>query len=60
LVGAYNFLDLAPKGRDQDGLAFSMAWVRHHDRYNEGYIVDTVKPYSQPESSGAATGRQKT
>ncbi|MGD0436412.1 MAG: DUF899 family protein, partial [Bryobacteraceae bacterium] len=33
LVGAYNFLDLAPKGRDEDGLAFTMAWVRHHDRY---------------------------
>jgi predicted dithiol-disulfide oxidoreductase (DUF899 family) len=26
-------LDLAPKGRDEDALAFTMAWVRHHDRY---------------------------
>ena len=34
LVGAYNFLDLAPKGRDEDGLRFSMEWVRHHDRYD--------------------------
>ncbi|HZA56530.1 MAG TPA: DUF899 family protein, partial [Candidatus Udaeobacter sp.] len=33
LVGAYNFLDLVPKGRDEDGLDFSMEWVRHHDRY---------------------------
>jgi predicted dithiol-disulfide oxidoreductase (DUF899 family) len=33
LVGAYNFLDLAPKGRDEEGLAFTMEWVRHHDRY---------------------------
>jgi len=33
LVGAYNYLDLVPKGRDEGGLAFSMAWVRHHDRY---------------------------
>jgi len=33
LVGAYNFLDLLPKGRDEDGLDFTMAWVRHHDRY---------------------------
>jgi len=33
LVGAYNFLDLAPKGRDEDGLDFTMRWVRHHDRY---------------------------
>ncbi|MGA2213160.1 MAG: thioredoxin family protein, partial [Bryobacteraceae bacterium] len=36
LVGAYNFLDLAPKGRDEDGLKFTMAWVRHHDRYKDG------------------------
>lgn len=34
LVGAYNFLDLAPKGRDEDGLDFTMEWVRHHDRYD--------------------------
>jgi predicted dithiol-disulfide oxidoreductase (DUF899 family) len=33
MMGAYNYLDLAPKGRDEDGLAFSMAWVRHHDKY---------------------------
>lgn len=33
LVGAYNYLDLAPKGRDEDALPFTMAWVRHHDRY---------------------------
>jgi predicted dithiol-disulfide oxidoreductase (DUF899 family) len=33
LVGAYNYLDLAPKGRDEDGLAFTMLWVRHHDKY---------------------------
>ena len=34
LVGTYNFLDLAPKGRDEDGLPFTMEWVRHHDRYS--------------------------
>jgi len=33
LIGAYNWLDLAPKGRDEEGLEFTMAWVRHHDRY---------------------------
>jgi predicted dithiol-disulfide oxidoreductase (DUF899 family) len=33
LVGAYNFLDLAPKGRAEEGLPFTMDWVRHHDRY---------------------------
>ncbi len=33
LIGAYNFLDLTPKGRDEEGLPHGMAWVRHHDRY---------------------------
>jgi predicted dithiol-disulfide oxidoreductase (DUF899 family) len=51
LVGTYNFLDLVPKGRDEDGLAFSMAWVRHHDRYTEGYFVDPEQKYEQPKSS---------
>jgi predicted dithiol-disulfide oxidoreductase (DUF899 family) len=35
LIGAYNYLDLVPKGRDEDALAFTMAWVRHHDRYGD-------------------------
>ena len=33
LVGAYNFLDLVPKGRDEAALPWTMAWVRHHDKY---------------------------
>jgi len=33
LIGAYNFLDLVPKGRDEDALPHTMAWVRHHDKY---------------------------
>jgi len=43
LVGTYNFLDLVPKGRDEGGLAFSMSWVRHHDKYDEGYFVDSAQ-----------------
>ncbi|HZR27939.1 MAG TPA: thioredoxin family protein [Terriglobales bacterium] len=33
LLGAYNYLDMTPKGRDEEGLPHGMAWVRHHDRY---------------------------
>ena len=33
LNGAYHYLDLVPKGRDEDGLEFSMAWLRRHDQY---------------------------
>jgi predicted dithiol-disulfide oxidoreductase (DUF899 family) len=54
LVGTYNFLDLAPKGRDEDGLAFTMAWVRHHDKYNEGYVVDSKALYVSPKAAGAS------
>ncbi len=48
LLGAYQFLDTVPKGRDEAGLAHTMAWVRHHDRYDDGYAVDTKAPYVQP------------
>ena len=33
LNGAYHLLDLTSKGRDEDGLSFSMSWVRRHDQY---------------------------
>lgn len=33
LNGAYHYLDLVPKGRDEAGLPYSMAWLRHHDKY---------------------------
>jgi predicted dithiol-disulfide oxidoreductase (DUF899 family) len=35
LVGTYNFLDMAPKGRDEDALPWTMAWVRRHDEYED-------------------------
>ena len=30
---AYHYLDLVPKGRDEDGQAHKMSWVRFHDEY---------------------------
>lgn len=39
LLGAYNFLDLAPRGRDEDSLDPPMSWVRHHDRYDNRPLV---------------------
>lgn len=33
LLGVYQFLDLVPKGRDEDQIPI-MSWVRHHDRYD--------------------------
>ncbi|HVV61625.1 MAG TPA: thioredoxin family protein [Pseudolabrys sp.] len=39
LVGAYNFLDHAPKGRDEEALPWTMAWVRRHDEYEPAPVV---------------------
>ncbi len=33
MMGAYHLLDLTPLGRAEDGMAYGMEWVRHHDRY---------------------------
>jgi len=52
MVGTYNWLDIAPKGRDEDGLAFTMAWVRHHDKYVDGQVVDIKQLYVPPAKSG--------
>ncbi len=35
LIGTYNLLDLAPKGRDEQELPFSMAWIQRHDEYDQ-------------------------
>jgi len=35
LNGAYHLLDLVPKGRDEAGLPYTMAWVRRRDRYDQ-------------------------
>jgi predicted dithiol-disulfide oxidoreductase (DUF899 family) len=37
LVGAYNYLDLTPKGRNETSI---MDWVRYHDRYEDLALED--------------------
>ncbi len=32
---AYQLLDMVPRGRDEDDLPWSMAWLRRHDRYDD-------------------------
>jgi predicted dithiol-disulfide oxidoreductase (DUF899 family) len=51
LLGTYQYLDLTPKGRDEDGLDFDMAWVRHHDKYGPGYVVDPKARYVAPKGA---------
>lgn len=55
LVGTYNFLDLAPKGRDEAGLAHTMAWVRHHDKYDGGYFADPSADQEEPKATAASS-----
>jgi predicted dithiol-disulfide oxidoreductase (DUF899 family) len=33
--GAYHLLDLVPQGRDEGGLSYPQAWIRHHDKYDD-------------------------
>ena len=39
MMHAYRLLDLTPKGRDEEGLGFTMEWVRHHDRYEPAPVA---------------------
>ena len=33
-LSAYNFLDLVPRGRDEDSLSYGMEWLRLRDQYD--------------------------
>jgi len=59
MIGTYNWLDLTPKGRDEDGLVFTMAWVRHHDKYVDGQVVDPNAVYAPPAKSEASCCSEK-
>ena len=47
MLNNYNFLDLTPKGRDEDGLPWPMAWVRHHDKYGDPKAFDAMMLFAQ-------------
>ena len=54
LLGTYNLLDLTPKGRNETGPNHNLTdWVRHHDRYDDGGLVDATGRY-RPERSGSS------
>jgi predicted dithiol-disulfide oxidoreductase (DUF899 family) len=55
LVGTYTLLDLVPKGRDEDHMAFSMQWLRHHDRYGTNVFLDEDRPYWPPNAEPDAS-----
>jgi predicted dithiol-disulfide oxidoreductase (DUF899 family) len=43
MMGTYPLLDLTPKGRDEDALPYTMAWVKHHDRYEPAATATASK-----------------
>jgi predicted dithiol-disulfide oxidoreductase (DUF899 family) len=45
--GAYQLLDLVPKGRNEAELPQPMSWVRHHDKYDDA-------PLAAPEAGVSA------
>jgi predicted dithiol-disulfide oxidoreductase (DUF899 family) len=53
LIGTYQFLDLVPKGRDEDGLASTMSWVRHHDKYGDGNVLDATATHERGLGTGS-------
>ena len=59
VIGTYHFLDMAPKGRDEDGLTFSMAWVRHHDKYGDSYALNSAATYEKPREMGACCNHEE-
>ena len=55
LLGTYNILDLAPKGRDeQDQQPIPMAWVRHHDNYDSHYHAAEPAPAANSSAADAS------
>ena len=56
LLGAYNYLDLTPKGRDEPINGNLTDWVRHHDRYQSGGFVHPAGRYVAEEGSESCCG----
>ncbi len=54
VLGTYMYLDLVPKGRNENGPNFNLTdWVRHHDKYDdEGGYVDVTGGYVPPKKPG--------
>ena len=51
VLGAYMYLDLTPKGRNENGPNHNLSdWVRHHDRYDQGGYVDATGAFVSEEA----------
>ena len=59
LLGAYNLLDMTPKGRDEDALPYGMAWVRHHDRYDHSPAATAAEASSSRNPAASCCDHEK-
>jgi predicted dithiol-disulfide oxidoreductase (DUF899 family) len=58
-LGTYMYLDLVPKGRNENGPHFSLAdWVRQHDKYDDGGRVDRTGGYIAPAGTSNCCPKQ--
>ena len=58
MMHTYRFLDLLPEGRDEADLPYTMAWVKHHDRYEEAPVVaPAAAPVAGPVVGGCCSSR---
>jgi predicted dithiol-disulfide oxidoreductase (DUF899 family) len=54
MMGTYELLDLMPRGRDEQGLSYTMEWVRHHDRYETAPAAQTAQIVQDAQAMEAA------
>jgi predicted dithiol-disulfide oxidoreductase (DUF899 family) len=57
LLGAYHFLEMTPKGRNETLNGNLTDWVRHHDRYGRGGFVDQTGRYVAAVSADEGCGK---
>lgn len=57
ILGAYMFLDMTPKGRNEHGPHYNLGdWVRLHDRYDADGHVDATGRWIAAEKTGTCCG----
>ena len=60
ILGTYMYLDITPKGRNENGPKHDLTdWVRLHDRYDSGGYVDATGRYRAPDSEHACCAPTK-
>jgi len=57
VLAAYMLLDLTPLGRNEPGPHGGLTdWVRHHDRYGDGAVVEPTGRYRPAETANSCCG----